>query len=138
MDSIMSRIFKPIQPLPAGIYHYQSPPEAGAAYRLHLRLEADGTGLLILNAHTMMHLNQTAAEYCYHLVRQTREDEALRQISKRYRIDRRQVGIDFTDIKTRIESLIKTPEIDPEIYLGFDRETPYSRRFRPPTAWTAP
>ena len=132
MDAIMSRFFKPIQPLPAGIYHYQSPPEVGGAYRLHLRLEADGTGLLILNAHTMMHLNQTAAEYCYHLVRQTPQDEALRQISLRYRIDRKQVGIDFEDIKTRIDSLINTPDIDPEIYLGFDRGTLYSAAISAP------
>ncbi|MFO7624726.1 MAG: hypothetical protein R6V73_10270, partial [Anaerolineales bacterium] len=62
------RLFEPSQPLPPGTYHYQAPPEDPDDYRLHLRLEPDGTGLLIINASTVLHLNQTAAEYAYYLV----------------------------------------------------------------------
>ena len=43
------------QPLQAGIYHYQSPPEGEQPYRLHLRLEPDGKGILIVNASTVLH-----------------------------------------------------------------------------------
>jgi hypothetical protein len=126
LDPIFNRLMKTNKPLPAGMYPYQSSQEVETPYRLHLRLEADGSGILILNAHTIMHLNQTAAEYCYHLVKETPQDEVVRQISKRYRIDRKQVETDYQDIKTRIETLISTTDIDPVTYLGFDRETPYS------------
>ena len=62
LDSIRS-FFSPAQPLPAGLYHYQAPPEAELPYRLHLRLEPDGRGVLVVNASTVLHLNPTAAEY---------------------------------------------------------------------------
>ncbi len=39
------RFFPPIQPLPAGVYHYQAPADAPLPYRLHLRLEPDGSVL---------------------------------------------------------------------------------------------
>ena len=68
------RRFTPQEPLPSGIFHYQAPPDAEYHYRFHLRLEPDGNGLLIINASTVLHLNQTAAEYAYHLVNETPED----------------------------------------------------------------
>ena len=43
----VSRLFTPVKPLSPGIYHYQAPPEASTPYRLHLRIEPDGNGLLI-------------------------------------------------------------------------------------------
>ena len=132
LDPIFDRFMKYTQPLSTGVLHYQSDLKAEMPYRLHLRLEADGSGILILNAHTIMHLNQTAAEYCYHLVKETPREEAVQQISKRYRIDRKQVEADYLDIKTRIETLLSTPDIDPVTYLGFDRETPYSSAISAP------
>src|SRR4030066_289418 len=76
------------KPLASGLYHYQSPPEVDQPFRLHLRLEPDGSGILIVNASTILHLNQTAAEYAYHLVKQTPEDQMVREITGRYRVSR--------------------------------------------------
>ena len=73
-------------PIPAGIYHYQSPPDADNPYRLHLRLEKDGRGLLIINAHTTLHLNQTAAEFAYYIIQGYAEDKAVAEITRRYNI----------------------------------------------------
>ena len=53
------------------MYHYQSPPDDPRNYRLHLRLEARRQRVLIVNAATVLHLNQTAAEYAYYLVQNT-------------------------------------------------------------------
>ena len=74
------------EPLPAGVYHYIAPPEDPFNHRLHLRLEADGTGLLIINAATVLHLNQTAAEFAWHIVNQSTKEEAARAIQQRYRV----------------------------------------------------
>ena len=41
-----------------GIYQYLSPGEDPRNYRLHLRVEADGNGILIINASTILHLAQ--------------------------------------------------------------------------------
>src|SRR5512136_1027714 len=117
-------LLTPVKPLPAGIFHYQAPPEAPVPYRLHLRLEPDGTGLLIVNASTILHLNQTAAEFAYHLIRQTPEEQIAREISGRYRVGRNQALQDYRTLNDRIITLIHTPDLDPEMFLDFERTAP--------------
>jgi hypothetical protein len=116
------RMFQKAQPLPAGTYHFQAPPEDPRNFRLHLRLEKDGSGILIVNAATILHLNATAAEYAYHMVQQTPKDEAVRQISKRYFVTRDQAAQDYQDFVERVETVIDMPDLDPEMFLGFERQ----------------
>ena len=134
----VKRFFQPAAPLPAGVYHYQAPPgegdTAGAARlpsRLHLRLEADGSGILILNAATVLHLNRTAAEYAYYLIQQTPAEQVAAQVSKRYRVPPEMAKQDFEDISSRILELVNTPDLDPEAFLDFNRLTPHSFRGAP-------
>lgn len=122
----IDRLFSPVQPLPAGTFPYQSPPDAPVPYRLHLRLQPNGEGMLIVNASTMLHLNQTAAEYAYHLVKCTPPEQVAAVIARRYNVSQAQALQDFNDLRGRIESLIHTPDLDPEIFLGFERVSPYS------------
>jgi len=124
--------FTPVVPLPPGIHHYQAPPDASEPYRLHLRLDSDGSGILIVNASTILHLNQTAAEYAYHLVKQTPEDEMVRKITSRYRVNRQNVINDFQLLKERVDTLIQTPDLDPETFLDIDRSDPYSKKLTAP------
>jgi len=126
------RMFTKVEPLPAGTYHFQAPPDSDIPYRLHLRLEPNGQGLLVLNASTVLHLNQTAAEYAYHLIQCTPAEEAGRLIARRYRIGRAQALQDFRDFADRIHTLVETPDLDPEIYLNFERTAPYSTSFSAP------
>jgi len=114
-------LFMPAPALQMGVYHYQSPPNDLHNYRLHLRLEEDGSGILILNASTILHLNQTASEYAYHLIKQTNKTEISRLISRRYKVKPAKVLQDFEDFSAKIDSLIQSPDLDPEIYLGMDR-----------------
>lgn len=119
--------FTPHKPLPAGSYHYQAPADSTAVpFRLHLRLEPDGAGLLVVNARTVLHLNPTAAEYAYHFIKRTPADEVAAQVSHRYNITAAQALQDFTDLAERFKSLINTPDLDPVTYLDFDRSTPYA------------
>ena len=64
-------LLAPIKPLQAGMYHYISPQDDPRNYRLHLRIEKDGNGILILNGSTILHLNQTATEYAYYLIQKS-------------------------------------------------------------------
>lgn len=129
---LLEQLFPPpYQPLPPGIHHYQSAPDSEFPYRLHLRLESNGEGVLIVNASTVLHLNQTAAEMAYHLVKQTPTEEAIKQIAGRYRVSFQQASEDFTAFKQRLETLISTPDLDPVSYLGFERHEPYSQLTAP-------
>jgi organic radical activating enzyme len=126
IDRLRDRFFPPFQPLPAGMYTYVAPPDAPFPYRLHLRLEKDGRGLLIANGSVVLHLNQTAAEYAYHLVQQTQFDSAVLAVSQRYGIPKTLAVADFTAFKSRLQTMIDTPDLDPVFYLDFERVEPYS------------
>ena len=135
MSSIIEsirRLLTPVTPLSPGIYHFQAAPDAAVPYRLHLRLEPDGSGLLIVNASTILHLNQTAAEFAYHLIKQTPEDQMVREISSRYRVNRVQARQDFRLLNDRLQTLIHTPDLDPELFLDFERTTPHSQKLSAP------
>jgi organic radical activating enzyme len=114
------------KPLPPGNYAYQAPPDAPFPYRLHLRIEADGCGILILNGSTVLHLNQTAAEYAYHLVKGNPAEHVGRQIATRYKTSRVKGQRDYEAFTEQLRTLIDTPDLDPVTYLGFDRQTPYT------------
>jgi hypothetical protein len=131
LESIQ-RLFTHEKPLPPGLYHYQAPPDAPDLYRLHLRLEPDGHALLIVNASTILHLNQTAAEYAYHLVMQTPEEQMISEITKRYRVSYEQTRDDFRSLNDRILTLIHSPDLDPETYLDFERDTPHTHKLSAP------
>jgi hypothetical protein len=126
------RRFAPVKPLPAGIYHYQAPPDSDFPYRLHLRVESNGKGILIINAATVLHLNRTAAEYAYHMIKETNDESVIRQIAARYRISKEQVKKDYEDFKDRIFTLLNLPDLDPVTFLDFDRDTPYSGEIKAP------
>jgi hypothetical protein len=129
---MIKRRFSPANPIEPGIYKYQSPPHAEFQYRLHLRIEEGGHGLLIIDASTILHLNQTAAEYAFYLVEGTPLDEIIRRITNRYDIDYERTKADYLDFREKIFSLIDMPDLDPVSFLDFERELPYSKDISAP------
>jgi len=121
--------FKKVRPLPEGLYHKQV---EGQPLRLHLRLRADGSGLLILNASTVLQLNATAAEYAYHYIKGTAPADAAQEVAARYRISKAIALEDYSDLSTRIQTLIETPDLDPVSFLDFERAAPHSANLTAP------
>jgi organic radical activating enzyme len=124
--------FTRVKPLPAENLHYQAPPGDELPYRLHLRLQGDGSALLILNAATVLHLNPTAAEYAYHMVKGSKEEVVARDIHRRYRVGTQVALRDFNEFRQRIETLVHTPDLDPVSYLDFERLSPHSAQLTAP------
>lgn len=115
--------FKKVQPLPAGLYHMQADEKP---LRIHLRLRDDGSGLLILNASTVLQLNSSAAEYAYHYIKGTPAANVAREVSSRYRIGDAQALEDYSNFSDRLQTLIETPDLDPVTFLDFERAAPHS------------
>jgi organic radical activating enzyme len=135
MTALIKRIrsrFQTVAPLPAGMHHFQSPADAPKAYRMHLRLEPDGSGVLILNASTVLHLNQTAAECAYQWVKDSTPERAAKAISARYRVSPKQAMHDYLDFIGRVEAVLHTTDLDPVTYLDFERRDPYSPEISAP------
>jgi organic radical activating enzyme len=127
INNFFDKLFAATSHLPAGIYQYQAPADACQPYRLHLRIDPNGEGILILNAKTVLHLNQTAAEYAYHLVNKTTEEEMIRTVAERYEVEEAQIKKDYQEFISRIDTLVHSPDVDPVIYFNFERVTPYSK-----------
>jgi organic radical activating enzyme len=132
IEQYFDRLFSPIKPIPAGVYQYQAPEGARLPYKLHLRVETDGTGILILNASTVLHLNQTAAEYIYHLMKDKPVDEIVPLISERYDVGFEQSRKDLDDLLTQVDALVNAVDLDPVAFLNLDRVEPYSKRISAP------
>ena len=118
--------FTKVTPLPEGLHHMQAAPENEKPFRVHLRLRKDGSGILIVNAATVLHLNPTAAEYAFHFIKGTDPAEAAKQISARYRVKKEIALKDFRDFMDRVQTLISTPDLDPVSFLDFERVAPHS------------
>ena len=117
--------------MPAETHTLQSGPDE-PAYRLHLRLLKDGSGILIVNAATVLHLNPTAAEFAFHMMKGTTPEETANQIAKRYRISRAEAQKDYQDFRDRVQTMIHTPDLDPTTYLDFERVAPHSKELTAP------
>jgi len=123
--------FSKVQPLPAGTHHLQATQD-DRPYRMHLRLQSDGSGILVVNASTILQLNPTAAEYAYHFIKGTEPDEAAKQIAARYRISKGMALEDYNDFVDRIQTLVSTEDLDPVSFLDFDLAQPHSADLNAP------
>jgi organic radical activating enzyme len=135
MTSLLSsikRFFSPQPHIPSGTYHYQAPPDDPRNYRLHLRKEASGEGVLIVNAATILHLNQTAADYAYYLVKNAPVEQVAQEMAKRYHVSAEQASQDYRELADRIQILVETPDLDPVTFLDFERQEPFSGRLSAP------
>ena len=124
--------FTKVEPIPAGTYQKQSAPSDLAPYRIHLRLQQDGSGVLIVNAATVLHLNPTAAEYAYHFIKGSPPEEAGKEVAARYRVNKSIAIKDYNDFADRIQTLLTTPDLDPVSYLDFERVAPHSTNLSAP------
>ncbi len=132
MDKIKAVFFEKAKPLSPGFYSYSAPPESEHPFRLHLRIDANSEGILIINASTVLHLNQTATEFAYHFIKQTPEDKVLQSFIDRYQTSYLDAQRDYESFFERIETLINMPDLDPVTYLDIEREKPFDHELSAP------
>lgn len=131
MTSLLSRLlFKSAAPAPIapGLYHTMAPQDVEKPYRLHLRIEPDGSGILIVNAATVLHLNRTAAAHAYEILLGSSEEQAARTVASRFRVSAGRALGDQQRLRDQIMTIATTPELDPVFFLGVDRREPYGTR----------
>ena len=131
MSSILSRLFPPYdkpEPLTPGMYHYMAPDDAPIPYRLHLRVESAEASVLIVNAATVLHLNQTATAHALQIVNGLSEEKAAEIIAERYNVSHTRALEDQRELREQILTLATIPDIDPVVFLGMDRAEPFAKR----------
>ena len=119
---------KSAHPLPqAGLRHYSRQNEFERS-RIHLRIDPDGSGLLLVNASRVMHLNPTAAFMARMYLDDCPEEQAIRAITRAYRVSPEQARLDFRQITTQMEDLIRPDGACPIHDLDIEMIPPFSAR----------
>lgn len=114
--------------VPPGMYQRMVADPPPVPYRLHLRVDPDGRGLLIVNASTVLHLNPTATAVAWHMIRGTDEAEAAAWTARRFRVSRARARRDGRLIRDQIEALAEGEDHDPVVVMGMERSDPLSER----------
>jgi radical SAM protein with 4Fe4S-binding SPASM domain len=112
------------------VFHYRREAE-GEKSRIHLRLDPDGHGTLIVNANQILHLNPTAAMMAQLILEEASENEAVRLIRRKYHVSATQARADMGTIREQLEELIRPEGACPIHDLGLETIMPFSAR---PTA----
>ena len=109
------------------LYHYRVE-GADEKSRVHLRLDPDGHGTLIVNANRIMHLNPTAALMAYLLLEKAPEAESVSAIRKQYHVSADQARGDLRTIQTQLSELIRPDGACPIHELELETLAPFSAR----------
>lgn len=131
MASLLARLFPqppPPEPIAPGIYHSLAPQDSPTPYRLHLRVEPGGDGVLIVNAATILHLNSSATAHALLLVHGASDEDAAKSISSRFRVSTRRALADQRKLRDQVLRLAMAKDLDPVVYLGMERAEPYSAK----------
>jgi len=92
--------------LRSGLYHYTRETDFEKS-RIHLRVDDDGHGTLIVNANNVMHLNPTAALMAYLLLEDIDEKSAIKTVQKQYRVNAQQARNDLAEFRFQLDELIR-------------------------------
>lgn len=114
----------------SGLYHYNRV-DKDEKSRIHLRLDPDGHGTLIVNANRILHLNPTAALMAYFSLEDISEREAVRLIRRKYHVNAAQARADVAAVRSQLEELVRPDGACPIHELGLETVMPFSAR---PTA----
>ena len=124
-------LFKKHRQVPKGLYSGRIRTE-DFAFRAHLRVEEDGSGILSLNASRILRLNPTATEIAYHFIKGLKEEETLILMKKRYRAGREAIKKDIDNLYRVMNTMGRTDNVCPLTDLGITIHEPYSREISAP------
>jgi radical SAM protein with 4Fe4S-binding SPASM domain len=113
--------------LSPGVYHFVHQHENEKS-RIHLRIEQNGSGLLIVNAARIFHLNPTAIFMAHLILQDIPEAQAIDQITRRYKVSRDMAVLDYHLIEGQVHGVISPDGDCPICDLELETVAPFSQR----------
>lgn len=113
-----------------GLHHYLRRTKDDKT-RIHLRLDPDGHGTLIVNANQVVHLNPTAAFMTFLALEEEPVDEVVKAITGRYTVTPEQAWADYERVAADLEAMLQPGGCPACTLPHLEVETPFSQR---PTA----
>ncbi len=130
LQTRLARVFlnqPALAPPAAGVYHYRKETAEGKA-RMHLRLEPDGRGLLLVNASKAYQLNPTAARMAYLNLEGVPFNQAVDALNDWYSAPTGRLAQDYAELAAQLQQLTDPGEHCPICELDLDTTMPFSSR----------
>jgi radical SAM protein with 4Fe4S-binding SPASM domain len=108
-----------------GLYHYLREID-GERARVHLRIDPDECGILLVNASRVLHLNPTAAFMAHLALDGTSEPGAVDSITRRYHISHKQAQSDYQAFNLQLAELVRPDGACPIHELDLETTAPFS------------
>jgi radical SAM protein with 4Fe4S-binding SPASM domain len=99
---------------------------------LQLRIQPDGRGVMVINANTVLHLNETASAYTYYFMKGMPESDVLKKIRRIYRVNAAKAKADYEKLVYTISTLARTEKICPISFLEVEKEEPFTYQYSAP------
>lgn len=114
----------------SGVYHFRRGDEEHPSNqtRIHLRIDADASGVLLVNANRILHLNPTASFLAYLILHDVPENEILEAMVHHFRVSRSQARQDYSEFSRQITDLIRPDGPCPICEMELDTLPPFSAR----------
>ncbi len=111
--------------IPPGLHHFRrETPETKT--RLHLRIDPDGCGTLVINANSILHLNPTAAYMAYFHLEGRSEEEIRIELDRIFDIPPDTAAQDIELIIRDLEAFINANGKPVNTFSGVEINAPYS------------
>jgi radical SAM protein with 4Fe4S-binding SPASM domain len=99
---------------------------------LQLRIEQSGRGVMVINANTILHLNETASAYAYFFMQGMLESDVLGKIRRIYRVNKVKAKEDYEKLVYTVSTLAGTEKVDPVSFLEVEKEEPFTYQYSAP------
>lgn len=113
--------------LQPGLYHFAREDKDGKS-RIHLRVDPDGSGILMVNASRVVQLNPTAAQMTALVLNEIPSSKAITFFTKQFKVTKNQAKADYDLISYQIHEIIKEDGACPVCELALDNKLPFSAR----------
>lgn len=99
---------------------------------LQLRVEPDGLGVMVINANTVLYLNETATAYAYYFMQGMPNEAVLQQVRRMYRVTPETAKRDYEKLVYAISTLAQTEKICPISFLDVKSVEPFTQSYSAP------
>lgn len=111
----------------SNLYHYVRETEQEKS-RIHLRIDPDEHGTLIVNASSVIHLNPTAAYMAWLILEGKTNEERIHALTTRYSVNKKQAESDLSSFLFQFDELIRPDGACPVHELELESLMPFSTR----------
>ncbi|MGI6740102.1 MAG: radical SAM protein [Brevefilum sp.] len=129
-DSFTTSNRHPSLPEP-GLFHYRKE-EGEDKTRVHLRIDPDGRGILIINANRMIQLNPSAAMMSFLLLEGNSDKQTLRKMKRIFKLSKTEAQYDLAQFKSQLGELLEPNGACPVCDLDLESAAPFSAKLSAP------